>query len=121
MNKLILSAAVIFSLCLFSSSVLSQTTQTYTVLNSSGMTITGVSLSPNDANTWGLDLNTTGNVMMDKSFEFTQPLDRTNCVYDVRYMDESGRYYYVQDVDLCSSTSITLPNPAQDDRGKMNK
>lgn len=120
MNKFIFAASVLIALCLFTAASNAQIT-TYSVTNSSGMVVTGVSISPNDANTWGLNLNTTGSVAVDKSFEFTQPVDKTNCIYDIRYQGEDGKYYYVQDVDLCKSTTITLPNPAQDDRGKMNK
>jgi len=118
MNKFIFAASVLIALCLFTTASNAQVT-TYSVTNSSGMVVTGVSLSPNDANTWGLDLNVGGNVAADKSFEFSQPVDKTNCIYDVRYKGEDGKYYYVQDVDLCASKIITLPNPAQDDRGKM--
>ena len=120
MKKHILAAFALLALCIFTNISSAQIT-TYSFTNSSGMVITGVSISPNDANTWGLNLNTTGNVAVDKSFEFTQPVDKTNCIYDIRYQGEDGKYYYVQDVDLCKSTTITLPNAAQDDRGKMNK
>ncbi|HRE10714.1 MAG TPA: hypothetical protein PK605_14900 [Ignavibacteria bacterium] len=118
MKTFIFAASVLFALCLFTTTSSAQVT-TYSVTNNSGMVITGVSISPNDANNWGTNLNTTGNVAIDRSFEFTQPLDQTNCVYDVRYQAEDGTYYYVQDVDLCTGTTITLTNPAQDDRGKM--
>jgi hypothetical protein len=118
MKNLIFAASVLFALCLFTTASNAQV-NTYSVTNSSGMIITGVSISPNDANTWGTNLNTTGNVAIDRSFEFTQPLDKANCIYDVRYQAEDGTYYYVQDVDLCAGTTITLTNPAQDDRGKM--
>lgn len=118
MKKLIFAASVLIALCLFTEVSISQIT-TYSVTNSSGMIITGVSISPNDANTWGLNLNTAGSIDVNKSFEFTQTTDKTNCIYDIRYQGEDGKYYYIQDVDLCNSDKITLPNPAQDDRGKM--
>lgn len=118
MKKHILAAFALLALCIFTNISSAQST-TYSITNSSGMVITGVSISPNDANTWGTNLNTTGNVAVDRSFEFTQPLDRANCIYDVRYQGEDGTYYYLQDVDLCTTTTITLTNPAQDDRGKM--
>ena len=118
MKKFIFLASALFAMCLFTTATSAQV-NTYSVTNSSGMVITGVSISPNDANKWGTNLNTTGNVAIDRSFEFTQPLDNTNCVYDVRYQAEDGTYYYVQDVDMCAGTSITLTNPAQHDRGKM--
>lgn len=120
MNKFIFAASVLIALCLFTTASNAQVT-TYSVTNSSGMVVTGVSLSPNDANTWGLSLNTTGNVAVDKSFEFTQPVDKTSCIYDIRYTGEDGKYYYVQDVDLCNSKTIILANPVKDDMNKMEK
>jgi hypothetical protein len=108
MKKLIFPSAVIAMLCLINYSAFAQT-QTYTVTNSTGMTIKSVNISPNDANKWGFDLNTTGNVPDNYSFQFTQTVDRNNCLYDVRYMTEDGTYYYVQDVDLCNSTTFTIP------------
>lgn len=118
MKRLIFAATTLLALCLFTEVSNSQIT-TYSVTNSSGMIVTGVSLSPNDANNWGLNLNTAGNIDVDKSFEFTQTTDKAFCIYDIRYQAEDGKYYYIQDVDLCNSKTITLPNPAQDDRGKM--
>ncbi|NOS86074.1 MAG: hypothetical protein HOP31_13105 [Ignavibacteria bacterium] len=118
MNKFIFGAAALFVLCLFTVSSNAQIT-TYSVTNSSGMVVTGVSLSPNDANTWGLSLNAAGSVAVDKSFEFTQPVDKTSCIYDIRYTGEDGKYYYVQDVDLCNSKTIILPAPA--DMNKTDK
>lgn len=118
MNKFIFGVSVLFALFLFTTASNAQIT-TYSVTNNSGMIVTGVNLSPNDANTWGLNLNIAGNIAADKSFEFTQPVDKTSCIYDVRYMGEDGKYYYVQDVDLCNSKTIILPAPA--DMNKTDK
>jgi hypothetical protein len=117
MRKFIFPAAVLIALCLFNITANSQV-QTYTVTNSSGMVITGVSISPNDANTYGLNLNTTGNILMDKSFDFSQAVDKNNCLYDIRYTGADGNYYYLQDVNLCTSTAITLPVPDTKPRNK---
>lgn len=117
MKQIILSAAVLFTLCLFTTASYSQV-NTYTVTNSSDMVVTGVSLSPNDANNWGLNLNTTGNVAANGTFEFSQSIDPANCVYDVRYMAEDGKYYYLQDVDLCTTKTIMLVNTTRDDMQK---
>jgi hypothetical protein len=108
LKKIIFPAIVLAALCLFNAGITAQT-QTYTVTNSSGMVITGLSLSPNDLNTWGENMNTTGgSIAADKSFQFTRPVDRSNCIYDVRYQVEDGTYYYVQNVDLCTSTNVML-------------
>lgn len=114
MKQIIFAATVLFALCLFSTSSFSQIT-TYTVTNNTGMVLTGVSLSPNDLNTWGTALNTTGNVALNGTFSFNQLADRNNCTYDLRYQAEDGTYYYVQDVDLCNSTTITLSAPVKRD------
>lgn len=118
MKQLIFAAVAFLTLCIFSSSANSQT-NVYKVTNSSGMIVTGVRISPNDAHTWGFNLNITGNVGVNQSFEFTQKVDSANCIYDIRYRGEDDKYYYVQDVDLCNSKTIILPIPS--DINKMEK
>lgn len=115
MKQLILSAAVLLTLCFFTASSNSQV-NTYTVTNSSGMVVTGVSLSPNDANNWGLSLNSAGNIASNGTFTFSQSVDPANCLYDIRYMGEDGTYYYVQDVDLCTTKTITLVSAPNNDK-----
>ncbi len=117
MKQLIFTAVAFLTLCIFNSSVYTQASL-YKVTNSSGMVVTGVRISPNDANTWGFNLNVTGNVAVNKSFEFTQKVDSANCIYDIRYRSEDGKYYYIQDVDLCNTKTIILPNPAGDNDNK---
>ncbi len=118
MKKFIFTTAAILTLCLINSTAFSQVT-TYNVTNSSGMVISGLYLSPNDANLWGTNMNTSGNVAVDRSFEFTQALDTKNCIYDIRYIGEDGKYYYIQDVDLCNTKTIILPNPLSDTDKKL--
>lgn len=120
MKKLIFAAVALLTLCLINSAPLAQVT-TYSVTNSSGMVISGVYLSPNDANLWGTNLNTSGNIAVERSFEFTQAIDPKNCIYDIRYIGEDGKYYYIQDVDLCNSKTIILPNPLTDKDKKMKE
>jgi hypothetical protein len=109
MKHFIFAAVVLTALCLFTSSTNSQ--QTYTVTNSSGMVITGVSLSPRGADTWGSNVNTTGSIMSDQSFQFVHTTDKSNCLYDIRYSSEDGTFYYVRDVDLCNTTTVSLTRP----------
>ena len=111
MKQLIFTAVAFLTLCIFNSASYSQA-QVYKVTNNSGMILTGVRVSPNDANNWGFNLNISGNVGINQSFEFTQKIDTANCIYDIRYRGEDDKYYYVQDVDLCNSKTIILPSPA---------
>jgi hypothetical protein len=120
MKKLIFPAVVLIALCFFNTAANAQLTQTYVVTNNSGMVVTGVSLSPNDANNWGLNLNASGNILMDKTFEFKQAVDKNNCVYDIRYTGEDGKYYYVQDVNLCTTTNIVLTKPDTKNENKTD-
>ncbi len=116
MKQLIFTAVALLTLCIFSSSSNSQV-ERYKVTNNSGMIVTGVRISPNDANTWGFNLNVMGNVAVNKSFEFTLKVDKANCIYDIRYRGEDGKYYFIQDFDMCNSKTIILPVPS--DMNKM--
>ncbi len=118
MSKFIFPSIVLAALLTISSATTAQN-QTYTITNGSNMVVTGFSISPNDANKWSDNLNTTGNITANSSFQFTQPVDRANCLYDVRYMTEDGTYYYIQDVDLCTSTTLSLS--ATDSKEEMRK
>lgn len=112
MKLLIFTAVAILTFCINSSYSISPA-EKYKVTNKSGMVVTGVRISPNDANNWGFNLNVTGNVPAGMSFDFTQKVDNANCIYDIRYKCEDGKYYYIQDVDLCSSKTIILPSPTE--------
>ena len=107
MNKFIFPAIMLAALLTISSATMAQN-QTYTITNASSMTVTGFSISPSGANTWSDNLNTTGNIAMNNSFQYNHPVDRSNCLHDVRYMTEDGTYYYIQNVDMCTSTSLSL-------------
>jgi hypothetical protein len=118
MNKFIFPAIVLAALLAINAGTMAQN-QTYTITNGSNMVVTGFSISPNDANKWSDNLNTTGNITANSSFQFTQPVDRANCLYDIRYMTEDGTYYYIQDVDMCTSTSLSLT--AADSKDEQRK
>lgn len=118
MNKFIFPAIMLAALLTVSSATMAQS-QTYTITNGSNMVVTGFSISPNDANKWSDNLNTTGNITSNGSFQFTQPVDRSNCLYDIRYMTEDGTYYYIQDVDMCTSTTLSLT--AADSKDEQRK
>jgi hypothetical protein len=113
-----------YGLCLFTSDSTAQT-QTYTVTNNTGQVITSVNLSPAKANDWGSSLNTTGSVANSSAFNFTHTVDKSNCLYDIRYTSESGETYYINGIDLCSYTSISLAksdmNDMKNDAEKMEK
>jgi hypothetical protein len=110
MKKLIFPAAMLAVLCLFAANTNAQL-QTYTIINSSGAVVTSVTITPTGSEMWGTDLNTAGSVSSDQSFTFERLVDKASCTYDVRYMLEDGSYYYVRNLDLCTSYNITLPAP----------
>lgn len=110
MKKLIFPAALIIALCLFTANSNAQL-QTYTITNSTGSVVSSVTITPTGSEMWGTDLNTAGSVSSNQSFQFERMVDKTSCTYDIRYMLEDGSYYYVRNVDLCTSSNITLPAP----------
>jgi hypothetical protein len=119
MKNLIYTVLTLSAVCLFSISAKAQV-QTYTVVNNTDMVISSVSISPDNQNKWGTGLNMTGNIPVGKSFEFTQSFDNSNCVHDIRFIGSDGMtgdYYYIQDVNLCSTTTISLVKTDNNTKG----
>ncbi len=113
-------AALLFIGLLFiAGTATAQLTQTYMVTNQTGMTITTVSISQNEANKWSTNLLTKDKVLNSESFEFKQSVDKANCVYDIKFMADNGKEYYMQDVNLCNVSTISLVSPDKDQ--KMDK
>ena len=77
--------------------------------NNTGMILIDVFISPNDANDWGSDLIPKDLILDGETFNFTfTGVDPNKCVWDIMFTAENGTKYYMQDVDLCSTTAITL-------------
>ena len=120
MNHIRNWAVLFIGLFFLSAVTTAQQTQTYSVSNQTGLTITAVTISPVDANKWSTNLYSKEKLMNNESFEFKQAVDQANCLYDIKFNTEDGKEQIIRSVDLCKSTSISLAVPEKTDQ-KMEK
>lgn len=108
MKSIILAIAVVLCLCAVNKSVNAQN-QNFSINNSTGMTLIDVFISPNDENNWGSDVIPKDMILTGETFDFTfTGVDPNKCVWDIMFTADDGVKYYMQDVDLCNTVSITL-------------
>jgi len=108
LKKLIFSIALLLSLCAVNNFVQAQA-QDFSMTNNTGMTLIDVFISPNDENNWGSDVIPKDMILDSETFNFTfTGVSDTKCVWDIMFTADNGVQYYMQDVNLCSITSITL-------------
>ncbi|HLT24063.1 MAG TPA: hypothetical protein VK004_02965 [Ignavibacteria bacterium] len=86
----------------------------YSVINKSGVNVTGISISPAGMNfqnavTFSRSINTDQIISID--FES----DSENCLYDIKYSDSNGKSYVMSGIDLCESNEIILERVITDE------
>lgn len=86
----------------------------YSVINKSGVNVTGISISPSGMNfqnavTFSRSINTDQVTSID--FES----DSDNCTYDIKFSDANGKSYVMSGVDLCGSNEIILERVISDE------
>jgi hypothetical protein len=107
-KNLILVIAVILCFTAINKSVNAQS-QDFSMTNNTGMILIDVFISPNDENNWGSDVIPKDLILDGETFNFTfTGVAADKCVWDIMFTAEDGVKYYMQNVDLCSITSITL-------------
>lgn len=109
MKTLQASALLISFFFIFSVTVLSQSTQTCTLVNKSGMVITSVSYSPAGKNIWSDNISTVEKLKNTESFKYGfNNIDPKNCTYDLKFKCDDGNDYVMKNVTLCSTETISL-------------
>lgn len=108
MKKLIFILAVLACISIFTNDLKAQS-QDFSMTNNTGMILIDVFISPNDANNWGSDVIPKDMILDGETFNFTfTGVNPEKCVWDIKFLADNGIEYYMQDVDLCTITSITL-------------
>jgi hypothetical protein len=106
--------AALLAILLLLNTANAQDKKTFTVTNQSGYTLTAVSFSPHDANNWGQNLVAKNKTVLNtESIEFKQIMDPANCMYDIKFTSDEGNDYYMKNVNLCKSTTLTLVIPTR--------
>jgi hypothetical protein len=108
MKKISFLAVLFLSLGFVSSLVQAQAFQDFTMTNNTGMILVDVYISPDNSNNWGSDVIPKDLILDGETFEFKFGVDQEHCVWDIKFTADDGVEYYMQDVNLCTITSITL-------------
>lgn len=93
---------------LVSNSTNAQGAQDFTMTNNTGMILIDVFISPDNANDWGSDVIPKDMILDGETFVFKFSVDEQHCVWDIMFTADNGTKYYMQNVNLCSTTNLTL-------------
>ena len=72
------------------------------------MILTHVYISPDNKDDWGNDVIPKDMVLDGETFIFNFHVDESHCVWDIKFTVDTGESYFMQDLNLCQITSITL-------------
>jgi hypothetical protein len=77
----------------------------YTLVNKSGISVSSVQFSEASSNSW----NSIGvNLSDGQKLTLTFDTPSENCVYNLKFTDNTGKEYIMDAVDLCGQTEIIL-------------
>lgn len=83
--------------------------QDFSLLNSTGATISNVYVSPHSSNRWGPDI--LGQDVLENNqtaaISFPGTVDPSVCQWDIK-ITEDGHDYTVMDVNLCATSNLTF-------------
>jgi len=83
--------------------------QNFSMTNNTGMILVDVFISPDDANNWGSDVIPKDMILDGETFNFTfTDVAADKCIWDIMFTADNGTKYYMQNVDLCNTVTITL-------------
>ena len=108
MKKIIVLSQVVCIL-LFSTALFSQPKQVpCTVKNNTGLIATSVSITQSGGADWTSISGSKKAITDNGSFMFMIELDSSACSYDIRFTANDGNTYFMDNINLCSSTNISL-------------
>jgi hypothetical protein len=108
MKKLLMAFVIVMAFLALSKDINAQS-QNFSMTNNTDLILIDVFISPNDENNWGSDVIPKDMILPGETFDFSfTGVDPSKCVWDIMFTADDGVKYYMQDVDLCNLTSITL-------------
>ena len=117
MKKIISGALLTACLFMLAGSSNAFEFKSYTVINKSGMGVTGVYLREAGSNKWGDNIYTDDIKLKNNSgFQFSQDISGGTCTYDVKFACDNGKEYIMHDLDLCKIAGITLQADARENK-----
>lgn len=109
--------SLLFSICVLCTSfIVSSTadaqvsTKSYSIANNTGMTITSFYFSQADSNNWNSSILASGNTIGNGTvYEYNwKDYPSKTCFWDVKYITADGSEYFMENVNLCTESSITI-------------
>lgn len=109
MKKALFIAFAAMGFFILSQNVKAQSNQDFSMTNNTGMILVDVFISPSSAANWGPDVIPKDMILDGETFNFHfTGVDPEHCSWDIMFTADDGVKYYMNGVDLCSLTSITL-------------
>ncbi len=94
---------------ILSQNVKAQSNQDFSMTNNTGMILVDVFISPTGASNWGPDVIPKDLILDGETFNFHfTDVNPEHCAWDIMFTADDGVKYYMNGVDLCSITTITL-------------
>lgn len=103
MKKALFSGIAILFLALF---VGFSVTGNYSIVNKSGVNVTGVTISPSGTTVNSISFSRSISKDQTISVDFTANAEA--CTYDVRFTDDQGNEHLMSGVELCGSSELVL-------------
>lgn len=116
MGRSLLFSIFILGFALFTSLLISTTadaqvsTKSYSIANNTGMTISSLYFSRADSNKWGSSVLVSGNTIGNgTTYEYNwNNYPTATCFWDIKYITADGSEYFMENVNLCTESSITI-------------
>ncbi len=108
MKKVIIGAILLIALMLLYTTAYSQINKSIVITNKTGVQVTAVYISENGANAYGANVSTKKVLADDESFTLMLPVESTACLYDIKYVTNDSKTYYMVYFNFCTTSRITL-------------
>lgn len=82
--------------------------QDFTIVNSTGHTVTALNVSPSDEDSWGENILGDDRLGNGESAQITFPRGETQCGWDIRATYDDSGTTDVRSVNLCEVATVTL-------------
>ncbi len=107
--------ALVLALAIGAGAAVRADVQDFSVLNKTGLVITGLYVSEVDDNAWGEDILGRGVLLPDEEVTINfHGFDDDECDFDVRIDDKQGTQWVVKDIDLCQIHKLTFRKKGKD-------
>ena len=108
MKKTLIIILLLAGYCVLTNSAFAQLSNTYTIINKSGVTVKAVYVAPAGTNNWSDNISTVEKIGLNEGFQYALDADKDHCNFDFKFVDIDGKTYTMPNMSLCTSTTVTL-------------